>query len=126
MVWWSEYPDARPVKGARTLDRECETCNNTAPHMLYRVKSGIGFGNPLTGRVWASTRTEWLLVCSVCEMAYLASKDEAKQLQEGGLPTTSRLSGGGDQRADTCSSCGTQVGTDANFCGTCGHRTQVT
>ncbi len=123
MVWWNKYPDARPVKGAHTVDRECETCSNTAPHVLCRVKSGLGFGNPLTGRVWASTSTEWLLACSVCEAAYLVGKDEAKQLQDGGSAASRQSLG--NQELAKCSSCQSQIVAGANFCGTCGHGTRV-
>jgi hypothetical protein len=118
MVWWSKYPDARPVKNARTRGQECHNCNNRSEHVLYRVKGGLGFGNPLTGRVWASTRTDWVLVCPICEDGVEVSKDIATALQAGGERPSAVTSVQGS--SGVCPSCGTAFTASAKFCGSCG------
>jgi len=50
---------------------------------LHFAKSGIGFGNPITGKLWVSTRRQWALVCPVCEQGDPVDKQVAKDLTGG-------------------------------------------
>ena len=124
MVWWSNYPDARPVPGASTLVHDCANCGNRTEHALYQVNSGLGLGNPLTGKRWISTRTEWMLVCPTCEEGSVVDKEFARGLrQPDGLRANRRTSHSGVSRhPNACASCDTPVALTARFCGSCGRR----
>jgi hypothetical protein len=129
MVWWSNQPDARLVRNARTHEQTCTNCDNWTEHVLFQVKGGVGFGNPLTGKMWVSTRTDWALVCPICESGDPIDKLFAQELQE---PAHDRSTAGFGAppagQADTadsstaCQSCGEPTGPAAKFCGSCGHR----
>lgn len=116
MVWWSKNPDVRLVDGAGTFKHDCENCNNQSDHVLHKVKSGVGFGNPITGRVWASTGTEWILICPICEAGLAISKEDAQGLRESGRQPTSA------PQSAQCPSCAIPLSRSAKFCGSCGHR----
>ena len=83
MVWWGGNPRLDPVVGARSHTQVCDNCNNSAEHTLHRVKTGAGFGNPITGKMWVSTRTEWVMVCVICETGFPVTKEVAQDLQSG-------------------------------------------
>ena len=119
MVWWSSQADARPVKNARTHETVCGNCGNTTQHVLFRVKGGVGFGNPFTGRMWASTRSDWILVCPTCEDFFEVTKDVAASLQSG--QTHQVVEAGAAPGPSRCS-CGAVLVAGARFCGTCGRQ----
>ncbi len=83
MVWWSNSIKFTPAAGARTVSQECWNCGNRTDHVLHFAKSGIGFGNPITGKLWVSTRRQWALVCPVCEQGDPVDKQVAKDLTGG-------------------------------------------
>ena len=83
MVWWSNKIRFMPVEGARTIDQECCNCGNRTAHVLHFAKSGVGFGNPITGKLWVSTSKQWVLVCPVCEQGDPVDKQVAKDLTGG-------------------------------------------
>jgi len=119
MVWWGGNPRADPIKNARTETLDCDHCNNRADFVLHRAKTGAGFGNPITGKLWVSTRTEWILICPICEMALMITKEEAKQLQEPVIKPTTATQSSPSQKV--CSSCNEVVNATARFCGSCGN-----
>ena len=116
MVWWSNRPDVRLVEGARTFHHNCDNCNNQSDHVLHKVNTGVGFGNPITGRMWGSTGTRWLLLCPICEDGFEVSKEDAQGLRGGGQQLKSA------PQSTRCPSCATPVSDTAKFCGSCGHR----
>lgn len=136
MVWWSNRPDIRAVKDGHSIEKECQRCENFCAHNFFKSKSGIGFGNPLTGKIWVSTRTEWLFVCSICENYLLIEKEEAermiasqsnKQNQNPSNPRSTRpndaAAAGGPKvykESRSCSKCGQEVSSSSKFCGFCG------
>jgi len=82
MVWWSNKTKFTPVKKARTVNQRCWNCGNQTAHVLHFAKSGIGFGNPITGKMWLSTSKQWSLVCPTCEQGDLIDKRDARSLSE--------------------------------------------
>ena len=80
MVWWSNKVKFIPVSGADSIEQECWNCGNRTKHVLHFVRSGVGFGNPLTGNLWASTSKQWVLVCPVCEQPDHVDKSVANEL----------------------------------------------
>ena len=120
MVFWGGDVRADRVKNARTEKIQCFACNNTSDHVLYRAKTGVGFGNPLTGKLWLSTRSEWMLVCSICESFIEASKDMVEELQK--PASTKRIIADKPHDKNQCSSCKNPVSQSANFCGNCGKK----
>ena len=119
MVWWGGTARADAIKNARTETLDCDHCGNRTDHVLHRAKSGPGFGNPITGKMWVSTRSEWLLMCPICEMALMITKEDAKQLQESVMKPTTATQSSPSQKA--CSSCNEKVNVTARFCGSCGN-----
>ena len=68
------------VKGAATVERLCENCNNVTDHNLVDQPTGIGFGIPFTKRpLWSSHRAYYLM-CPTCSWGERISKDEAQAL----------------------------------------------
>ena len=117
MVWWGGNPRLDPVVGARSHTQVCDTCKNSAEHTLHRVKTGAGFGNPITGKMWVATRTEWVMVCVICEEWFPVTKEVAQDLQSGRSVTAGSGASGTSQ---FCESCGSELEGGARFCGSCG------
>jgi len=117
MVWWGGSPRLEPVVEARSHTQVCDNCNNSAEHTLHRVKTGAGFGNPITGKMWVSTRTEWVLVCVICEAGFPVTKEVAQDLKSGAYTATRPSVAGTSQ---FCDSCGAEHSDAARFCGSCG------
>ena len=118
MVWWGGSARADAIKNARTETLDCDHCGNRTEHALHRAKSGAGFGNPITGKMWVSTRSEWMLMCPVCEMALMITKEDAKRLQEPAVRQSAPTGAPSSQK--TCPSCNEVVNATARFCGSCG------
>ncbi len=83
MVWWSNKIRFIPVEKARTINQECWNCGNRTAHVLHFAKSGVGFGNPITAKMWVSTSKQWVLVCPVCEQGDPVGKQVARELTGG-------------------------------------------
>ena len=80
MVWWSNRIKFIPASTARTIEQDCWNCGNRTVHVLHYAKSGVGFGNPLTGNMWVSTGKTWALVCPTCEQGDPVDKRVAQDL----------------------------------------------
>ena len=135
MPWFRNYPDARRVKGAKSVLQSCENCKNRCEFHLFRCKSGLGLGIGFTGRMFVSTRTDWLMVCSICAHSYDIEKIEAKQLQKRESDNSSHRidyefhdqqnssnirGNSGNQFSGNCRKCGNQTSGLAKFCSACG------
>ena len=120
MVWWGGTARADPVKNARKETLDCENCNNHSMHVLHKAKTGVGFGNPITGKLWASTRTEWALICSICNSAIMVTKEIAQELQQSFSATKIVTDTTSNQK---CNACNSEINEGARFCGQCGAST---
>ena len=137
--------DARPVESAPAKVYKCSHCLNESKHHLYKVKGGIGFGNPITQKIWISSSTEWIMVCEICENYSQVTKSEADSIQNvksqnnttvNAPPRKAKLSS--DQvakqthnkkkptqakiRSSQCVKCNSELSVQAKFCGKCGVR----
>jgi|GEM_PF-2052535 hypothetical protein len=80
MVWWTNKAKFVRADGAANIDQDCWNCGNRTRHGLHFARSGVGFGNPLTGNLWVSTGKQWVLICPVCEEVDLIDKSVANEL----------------------------------------------
>ena len=70
-----------PVKGAATLKRVCDNCNNETDHILVDQPCGLKVGLPFAKRPWLSTHRTYGLACPTCgDVSTIISKDEAKAM----------------------------------------------
>ncbi len=81
MVWRSSTPHFSLMRDARPIEEVCPNCGNLAKHRLHRNKAGLAFGNPITGKPWASTKSIWVLMCEICEDYEIVSKEVAAELR---------------------------------------------
>ena len=68
------------VKGAATVEKLCENCNNVTNHLLVDQPHGIGISIAFMKRpLWSSGR-DYALMCPTCSWGEPISKDEAQAL----------------------------------------------
>lgn len=69
-----------PVKGAATINRLCDNCNNVTEHFLVDQPYGLGLGLPFSKRPLLSTHRAYGLTCPICHSGIEISRDEAQAL----------------------------------------------
>ena len=84
---WFTSADIDPVKGAGTIQKACENCNNETEHVLVSQPYGVAFGIPFVKKAQVFSHRAYFLACPTCGfLGDRISKDEAKALIRRGRP----------------------------------------